>query len=302
MKRNLKYLTPIVFSVVFNLWHTPASAENNFDFQKDSFFISGGCLPLTGTEDIHVGDKLLAFSLTTPPTELHVSSISESGNMEETYRKMRQATTVEQSQRFHEEIGCYAELHSVHGIKRIAHLSSLGSIAVRNLPSGYIAIGGDRHKMDAKQEKNYLTSAIPPKAQAKKDSLIKSFYYAPVQHHQIVEIFIGIPTYLKETSPEGATIDSIHISKYTFDNMRLIATEEFDRASDVEEHVDLPPDALDKETWWDTDDEPIGFLSLDAGKTWQRLTINEGFEGMKYLIQTLGLKNPEFEGYLYYAR
>ena len=76
--------------------------------------------------------------------------------------------------------------------------------------------------------------------------------------------------------------------------------QEFSRSRDVQEHVDTAPPELTVSNWTETPEQTLGFVSIDGGESWQRLTEDAGFEGIRYAIQTLGSElPPEYERYHY---
>jgi hypothetical protein len=81
---------------------------------------------------------------------------------------------------------------------------------------------------------------------------------------------------------------------------RILASEEYFRASGAEEHVDVEPPQLNESNWFQTSVETLGFLSLDGGVTWYWLNADVGFEGIDWYITRLVKGLPQaWEFYLY---
>jgi hypothetical protein len=49
--------------------------------------------------------------------------------------------------------------------------------------------------------------------------------------------------------------------------------------------VDTAPPTLNDDSWYDTADHTLGYLSLDGGNSWQRAVENGGFEGINFKIE-----------------
>ena len=71
-------------------------------------------------------------------------------------------------------------------------------------------------------------------------------------------------------------IDSIQICKFFLHNMRPVEQQEFSRSRDVQEHVDTASPELTVSNWTETPEQTLGFVSIDGGESWQRLTEDLG--------------------------
>ncbi len=90
---------------------------------------------------------------------------------------------------------------------------------------------------------------------------------------------------LKELE-EKEFIESVEICRFFLDGKRVLKAEKISRRTGVDERVDTPTD-LYPDNWADTTISVLGFISLNEGKNWDVLRVNEGFEGMLYSIEQL---------------
>jgi hypothetical protein len=103
--------------------------------------------------------------------------------------------------------------------------------------------------------------------------------------------------------PFGATtpFDSVQICALFTHSGRVLAVDRFSRVTGVEERVDTEAPALDGKNWFEIQDETMGFLSVDAGATWNRISIDIGFEGYLWSIRSLTIDLPEVWSHYLYA-
>jgi hypothetical protein len=116
---------------------------------------------------------------------------------------------------------------------------------------------------------------------------------------EAVELYIG----RAEWNPGGAStpIKSLTIRRFFLIDGQLLASEQYERVSGVEERVDTEAPALTVENWCTSDTErTVGFFSEDQGRSWTRLSTDVGFEGIWWIAQALQSGLPRtFERYLY---
>ena len=114
----------------------------------------------------------------------------------------------------------------------------------------------------------------------------------------VLPFFLGKPA--ENASGTGAPIDSIEICRLYLRHGRVLWVERFSRKSGREEHVDVEPPQLDEKNWYLTSEETLGFLSLDGGATWDRISVDVGFEGISWAISRLAQGVPRlWEFYIY---
>jgi hypothetical protein len=168
-------------------------------------------------------------------------------------------------------------------------------------PSGAIILGGAPAALGAQERRRLvggIRSSLPSNWRADR-TLVRAYRYGPASGHAIDELYVGLPT----LNPAGSRppIKRISIRRFFLIDGRVAASEEYERASGVEERVDTGPPALTYENWSRSEtEETVAFISRDAGHSWERLSTNSGFEGIHWIVQSLREGLPElFHRWLY---
>lgn len=101
-----------------------------------------------------------------------------------------------------------------------------------------------------------------------------------------MELYVGDP----ELNPPGSAVPvrAISIRRLFFVGDKLLASEEYDRASGAEERVDTEPLQLTFTNWSRSETEQtVAFISTDSGQSWRRFSTNIGSEGINWVVQVL---------------
>jgi len=165
------------------------------------------------------------------------------------------------------------------------------------VPSNAMAIGGIPIEL-APAERHRLALIVHPSWPLDR-ALIRAYRYGPVHGHDIVELYIGLPT----LNARGSTppIARISIQRHLLVDGRPAGFETFDRVSGAEERADTEPPQLSYANWSRSDTEQTaGFVSRDAGQSWERLTVDVGSEGINWMAHALRPGMPlTFHRFLY---
>ena len=168
-------------------------------------------------------------------------------------------------------------------------------------PSGAIILGGAPTALGG-QERRRLVDGVRsslPRTWRVNRTLVRAYRYGPASGHVIDELYVGLPT----LNPAGASppIKRISIRRFFLVDGRLAASHAYERESGIEERVDTGPPELTYENWSRSETEKtVAFLSRDEGQSWERLSLNVGFEGIHWIVQSLRERLPElFHRWLY---
>ena len=248
-------------------------------------------------------DRVLTFGRGRPAEPATVGRMLLTAEAQKTFDSLG-FLAVYRNETLWSEIGCYWALKGPDAPLRIAKLpeGSLGNmgLALYDLPTSAIAMGGAATELTDPEVAEYLR-LLPTLVRAEcaaEQPLYVGKRYGPVRGHEFVEFFVGAPHYAD--SDEGSVIDSIRICKFFLHNRRPVEQQEIFRSRYVLEHVDTAAPELTVSNWTETPERTLGFVSRDGGESWQRLTVDPGFEGILYAVRTLGSElPPEYERYHY---
>lgn len=266
-----------------------------------------GCLAIREGQRLRAGDRILVFAAGKPARVRRVLYVLGGDSARRIFDK-RGFQGVHADKELWNRIGCYWGL-GVRGEPpaiSIARFEADGAadaglpLAIEGLPASARTLGGDGMPLN-RRELGVLERriwSIVPKAFSQGKLLQVGRRYVSGQDHELIELLVGKPA--ANTSGSGAPIDSIDICRIFLHNGRVLSVERFSRASGREEHVDLEPPQLDESNWALVSDETLGFLSLDGGVTWDRLSVDVGFEGISWTISRLAEgQRPRWNFYLY---
>lgn len=168
-------------------------------------------------------------------------------------------------------------------------------------PSGAIILSGAPAVLGAQDRRRLLErvrSSLPRPWRVGR-TLVRAYRYGPANGHTIDELYVGLPT----LNAAGASppIERIAIRRFFLIDGRLAASEAYERESGVEERVDTAPPELTYENWSRSDTgETAAFVSRDEGRSWERVSIDSGFEGIHWIVQAVREGLPEiFHRWLY---
>lgn len=130
-----------------------------------------------------------------------------------------------------------------------------------------------------------LASMSLPAAWRSKDVLVRAHRFASGTQ-SLVELYLGIP----QVNPRGASppLRSIQIRRFFMNGTTVFASDEYERSSGREERVDSEPPQLTLDNWSESGTErTVAFLSEDEGRSWTRLGIDVGVEGIWWIAESL---------------
>ncbi len=279
----------------------PVQAESWY--ATHTFYGLGECLAVHENGALSENDRVLAFAPGRAARSATVGRMLLTAAAQQPFDSLG-FLAVYRNETLWPEIGCYWVLKGPDAPPRIAILpeGSLGNLglALHDLPTSAIVMGGATTALTDPEVAEYLQllQTLVTAECAAEQPLYVGKRYGPVRGNEIVEFFVGAPQYADPD--EGSVIDSIQICKFFLHNRRPVEQQEFSRASDVQEHVDMAPPELTVSNWTETPEQTLGFVSIDGGESWQRLLVDQGFEGIRAAIQTLGSElSPEYERYHY---
>ncbi len=275
-------------------------------FAAHTFCGINRCLTVEKGRRLAQGDRVLVFAGGQPARASRVSWLFDADSARRIFEQLG-FDGVYADTALWNEIGCYWGLRNGDSppasIARYEPIDRSGEglpLAIEGLPSTALVLGGDGtalgpRELDALFRR--LASSVPPAFFGRKVLRVGRRYGAG-RGHELVELFLGRPAYSADGA--GAPIDSIEICRLFVHGRRVLAVERFTRSSSREEHVDVEPPRLDPGNWYLTSEETVGYLSLDRGESWDRLSIDVGFEGVGWAILRLEDGLPRlWDSYLY---
>ena len=311
-------------SIVF-VASVPAQAEVEFSYDKNTFINYWSCLGIYPGTSLGLGEKVWFFSKDQSPTIGKVALVIPAADAKKRFDALG-FDKVYKDKPLWAEIGCahYFRGDMPESLARVApepaDSSSIG-FAIRGLPEGaWIAEGkGESVAMDVK-DNPYVESVrhLVTDACYAPDSLVRVKQFPIRKGRAIVQLDIGKvkkvsaekrkqnieeemrrvesvyakwawPEYKKKKLEELEKkdfVESVEICRFFLDEKRVLKEEKISRRTGVDERVDTAPD-LDTDNWADTTTSAIGFISLNEGKDWDALFVDEGWEGINYSIQRL---------------
>jgi hypothetical protein len=198
-----------------------------------------------------------------------------------------------------DSIGCYWGLRAERSrwLARYGKPDSEGlPVAIKGLPPHSRVIGGDFKRLDEQTLHRILRGieqSIPTGFRGT-NVLRAGRRFRSGPRDEIVEILLGKPFGASEP------FDSVQICAVTTLNGRVVDTGYQSRVTGVEERVDTEAPTLDRNSWFEIQEESIGFFSTDSGASWNRIVVNVGFEGIAWTIHRLSKGSPLlWDHYLY---
>ena len=172
------------------------------------------------------------------------------------------------------------------------------SLAIEGLPASASTVGGDGKQLD-RMGLHILERRIEgvvPNRFSEGRVLRAGWGYGTGKGHALAEVFLGKPFGV------GTPFDSVQVCRVFLHNGRVLCVESFTRISGEEERVDTEPPRLNERNWFLLTEETSGYISLDGGTTWDRVSVDCGFEGIVWSISRLAKGMPRLWGfYLYMA-
>jgi hypothetical protein len=263
------------------------------------------CLAVRAGQRLKVGDQVLVFGSGRP----HLAGITAL-HPADSLRSIFETKSFEGVYADHElwhAIGCYWEL-GMRGTPpplAMAKCDTAGpmegdlTLAIQALPASAVTLGGAGDTLS--------NAELDSLAMQVEDSVPPAFGREPVLRfgrryrsggREVIDLFLGRATYHRREL--GAPIDSVDICRVFLSQGRVLALQRISRATGRMEHVDVEPPDLNESNWFAIAEQTLGFLSLDGGTTWDRLSVDLGFEGIQWAIRRLAGETPtRWEFYLY---
>lgn len=262
-------------------------------FASHIFVGMDGCLAARGGQRLEHGDSVFIFEAGKPVMTRRISYVISGDSAKQIFDE-RRFDGVYRDKALWNRIGCYWGLRSCQPPFSLARYETADSakegglpLAIEGLPASALKVGGDGRPLD-RQELGALehrVTAFVPKEFSRGKVLRVGRRFGSGLGHDLMEVFLGRPFY--DARGVGAPIDSIEICHLFMHNGRVLAVERYSRVSGQEEHVDVEPTQLDESNWFLGSVETLGFLSVDGGRTWDRISIDVGFEGISWAISRL---------------
>jgi hypothetical protein len=247
------------------------------------FYGYQGCLAVTENQSLSRGERLVILAADVGSAEIRVGTVRRPSEGSECWNAFR------------------GEPPSRIAGLSLSPLRDEVFFGVR--PHGQLVIvGGPSVQLPAAETEQWTraVSTSLPGAWRASDVLAHAYRYATSDGKAtVVELYLGLP----EWSPRGTwpPIKSITIRRFFFVNGQPLASEQYERVSGREERVDTQPPELTVDDWSASETErTVGFVSEDEGRSWTRLSIDVGFEGIWWIAQALRSGLPRtYEHYLY---
>ncbi len=257
-----------------------------------------GCVAIEQEPGAGIGDQLIALVAGQPPGLITVDRVQRLTGEPPATRGGRgsECEAMLSEHLFRDGAGTTpAAVARVSG----AHASAGAFFAVPS--TGLLTLGGVREALPAADRTRLVELVRPslPYEWPLERLLVRADRYGPHDGHDIVELHVGLPTL--NTGGGFPPIARISIRRIFIVDGRPAAAEAYERVSGVEERADTDPPQLTFDNWADSDTEhTAGFISRNNGATWERLTTDEGFEGINWTVQALRDGAPRvFHRYLY---
>ncbi len=282
----------------------PSEPAPNPWYVAHTFAGVGCCLQIEKGGRLDVADSVLAFRAGKPRVSGRIMRLIDASVAESTF-KQRGFDGVYRNKSLWDSIGCYWFLRSGTAVKLarigIASGDMDGLLGVQGLSVSGVAVGGDGARLDGKDLDSIVKqigTAVPAEYMTE-GNLRAGRRYDAGRGHELVEAFLGHAYY--NTRGGGAPIDSIHICRAFLYDGRLLAASFLARTSGEEERVDTAAPELDESNWHETQEQTMGFISMDGGMTWDWLFEDIGFEGFDWGIVRLVEGLPQQWGNFLYT-
>lgn len=268
-----------------------------------TFTGEGACLQVEKGRRLAEGDSVLVFEVGKPPARGRISYLIDVAAAETKFKRLK-FDGVYRNKALWDSIGCYWGFRSgtAVGLARVILAAEEHGVllALKDLPAKSVVVGSVGAKLDWRGLDSIairVGTAVPAEY-LREGNLRAGLTYDAGHGHEIVEAFLGRPFY--NTRGGGAPIDSIHICRIFLYDGQMLGANFMSRVSGEEERVDTEAPQLDETNWFETQEETMGFISLDGGATWDWLSQNIGFEGFDWTIVRLVEGLPQQWGdYLY---
>jgi hypothetical protein len=302
----------LAFVSVFLLVSTPvfsAPAESSPDrwFATHVFDGDEGCLAIREGQRLEPGDSIVIFRAAKAAFGTRIAYVVAGDSARKIFDD-RDFQGVYSDSALWRRIGCYWALgvRGVPAARGIAHYEPDDSedsdlpLAIQGLPPSALTIGARSGPL-TERELGLLepgSAGTVPERFLERGVLRAGQRYDSVGGDEFIEVFLGRA--VRNPAGRGPQIRSIEICHLFLHNGRVLASEISSRMSGEEEHVDVDPPQLDERNWYQLAEQTVGFLSRDGGTTWDRLSIDVGFEGVNWAIAHLTERMPRaWEFYLY---
>ena len=308
---------------IFFVASVPAQAEVEFSYDKNTFINYWSCLGIYPGTSLGLGEKVWFFSKDQSPTIGKVALVIPAADAKKRFDALG-FDKVYDDKHLWAEIGCahYFRGDMPESLARVApeptHSSSIG-FAIRGLPeSAWIAGGkGESVAMDVK-DNPYVESVrhLVTDACYAPDSLVRVKQFPIRKGRAIVQLDIGKVKKVsaeresriskrkcgasKVYTPSGhgrnirrnwkswkkrTSLSPLRFAGFSWMKSGCSRTRKFTLYG-VDERVDTAP-IWNTHNGADTTTSAIGFISLNEGKDWDALFVDEGWEGINYSIQRL---------------
>ena len=245
---------------------------------------SGGCLSVAEDVSLDQGTRLFVVAAAQRPREVTGADVRPPGEGSECSRRWR------------------GELPPKSRLARVELPATLSREAIFLIPRrpGLQMFSGPATKLSDQEARRLLGAATSslPSAWRQKDVLVHAYRYGPASGGAAIELYIGRAT----LNPRGVLppIRAISIRRVFFIAGRVLASEEYERASGREERVDTEPPRLTFSNWSASETQrTVAFISGDSGASWRRLSTDVGFEGINWIAQHLRDGVPADRWFLY---
>jgi hypothetical protein len=161
-------------------------------------------------------------------------------------------------------------------------------------------VGGEFIQLSAPQAGRFVRAAGAALSGVwrAKSVLVHAYRYEGAGGRVATELYVGRPV----LNPLGSAtpIRDISIRRLFFIDGKLLATEDYHRTSGEEERVDTEPPQLTFSNWSRSDTEQtVAYIITNAGTSWRRLSVDIGFEGINWVVQSLSNGLPVERIYAY---
>jgi hypothetical protein len=304
----------------------PTLPLGEFSYDKNTFINYSSCLGIYAEASLKVEENVWMFSKDLPPTQGKVVHVVPAAEAQKRFNALG-FDKVYDDKPLWAEIGCahYYRGYMPVSLARVTpepkNSDGVG-FAIRGLPTGvWIAEGkGESVAMDAKDNPYVeVVRSLVTAACYAPDSLIRVRKFPVRTGHTIIQLDIGKvkkvspekrkqnieeemrqvergyakwawPEYKKKKLEEWERkdfVESVEICRFFLDEKRVLKSEKISRSTGEDERVETAPD-LNTDNWADTTtSSAIGFISLNEGKDWDALFVDEGAEGINYSIEQL---------------
>lgn len=294
------------------------TAVAGFTYDTNTFVIYNDCLGVYPGASLQPQEEVWSFA---PPTQGRVTRVIPAATAREKLEKMGFRTKAEDPD-LAAELGCafWFRADSPLWLAQVSHGSEgIGvGLAIRNLPAkAWIARGGGESAPMALTDNPYVATVrhLTTPVCLAPDSLVRMRKFPVHKEREIIQLDIGKLKYLSpETRKQKIAaelqrredqyykwawpeykqeilaelekkdfVESAEICRFYLDGSHILGAKNFSRQVGDESNGYV--DQFDSESWADTFDEAIGFISLNEGQDWDVLRVDESFEVIDYAIE-----------------